>query len=285
MRCSHEKQPLLTLKNFIQDGRRLPLNPAVWYRGWTAATLMCVPMTVVQFGAARHFERLFALDAPSGETSLPASRRFAAAWLAGGASGAVINPLYVVMLQQQKFGGSLRAVGSRLLKEHGAGVYTRGIGLTVAREAFYSCGYLAVVPILRNAVRDERPEWNQRFGETGVLSVCAAVSGLTAAALTQPIDTVKTLMQSNIGNGARGGDARARAPTGGEGSARLFGGLGYYQTFAVAARENGFFSLWRGLLPRGARIVGATCILSYVNERAGETIIHWRAKDEERALA
>ena len=34
-------QPLHTLKNFAQDGRRLPLNPAVWYRGWTAGVLMC----------------------------------------------------------------------------------------------------------------------------------------------------------------------------------------------------------------------------------------------------
>ena len=40
-------QPLQTLKNFVQDGRRLPFNPAVWYRGWTAGVLMCVPMTVM----------------------------------------------------------------------------------------------------------------------------------------------------------------------------------------------------------------------------------------------
>ena len=52
-------QPLHTLKNFAQDGRRLPLNPAVWYRGWTAGVLMGVPMTFVQFGTARRLERLF----------------------------------------------------------------------------------------------------------------------------------------------------------------------------------------------------------------------------------
>lgn len=41
----------------------------------------------------------------------------------------------------------------------------------------------------------------------------------------------------------------------------------------------GLGSLWRGLAPRGARIVGATFILSYVNESAGEVITGWRLKN------
>ena len=50
-------QPLHTLKNFTQDGRVLPMNPAVWYRGWSAGVLIGVPMAVVQFGGSRSLER------------------------------------------------------------------------------------------------------------------------------------------------------------------------------------------------------------------------------------
>ena len=58
-------------------------------------------------------------------------------------------------------------------------------------------------------------------------------------------------------------------------AARL-GGLGYGATAAALVKEGGVLSLWRGLVPRGARVVGATFILSLVNERAGEAVAGWR---------
>jgi len=290
-------QPLHTLKNFAQDGRRLPLNPAVWYRGWTAGVLMCVPMTVVQFGTARRLERLFekrergpegsAADADAEaisvkHTTLPPAARFAAAWLAGAASGACIQPLDVMMTQQQKFGGSLietaRRIANTEIKNRGGSIgartrgfalFARGAWLTVAREAFYSCGYLASVPSLREA-RPDLP-----------LAACAVASGLGAAVLTQPLDTVKTVMQSNLvqpRDDAAVSDVRRAAPAGGRGAERL-GGLGYGATAAALVNEGGVLSLWRGLVPRGARIVGATFILSLVNERAGEAIVSWRGDE------
>lgn len=292
-------QPLHTLKNFAQDGRRLPLNPAVWYRGWTAGVLMCVPMTFVQFGTARRLERLFekrergpegsAADADADfrktisvkhSTLSPPAARFAAAWLAGAASGACIQPLDVVMTQQQKFGGSLNETVRRIANTEtrtpigartrgGFALFARGAWLTVAREAFYSCGYLASVPSLREA-RPDLP-----------LAACAVASGLGAAVLTQPLDTVKTVMQSNLvqpRDDAAVSDVRRAAPAGGRGAARL-GGLGYGATAAALVNEGGILSLWRGLVPRGARIVGATFILSLVNERAGEAIVSWRGDE------
>ena len=260
------------MKNFAQDGRRLPLNPAVWYRGWTAGVLMGVPMTFVQFGTARRLERLFekrergpegsAADADADfrktisvkhSTLSPPAARFAAAWLAGAASGACIQPLDVVMTQQQKFGGSLNETVRRIANTEtrtpigartrgGFALFARGARLTVTREAFYSCGYLASVPTLREA-RPDLP-----------LAACAVASGLGAAVLTQPLDTVKTVMQSNLvqpRDDAAVSDVRRAAPAGGRGAARL-GGLGYGATAAALVNEGGVLSLWRGLVPRGA---------------------------------
>ena len=45
---------------------------------------------------------------------------------------------------------------------------------------------------------------------------------------------------------------------------------------ATLAREEGARAFWRGLAPRGARIVGATLILSHVDDRAGRAIEAWR---------
>ena len=90
--------------------------------------------------------------------------------------GAVINPLDVCMTQQQKFGGSLNETVRRIANTEtrtpigartrgGFALFARGAWLTVAREAFYSCGYLASVPSLREA-RPDLP-----------LAACAVASG------------------------------------------------------------------------------------------------------------
>ena len=299
------QQPLHTLKNFVQDGRSLPLNPVVWYRGWGAGVLMCVPMTVVQFGAARRFERAFEVDVDvtrnraddtdsasssstactATEETLPPSRRLAAAWCAGALSACLIQPLDLCQIQQQKFGGSIVGTARRIINEHGFGILSRGSYLTVGREAFYSCGYLCAVPVLRDFVKVNYPDIHSQLGDKGVFAGCAIVSGVGAAVATQPMDMVKTLMQSNLGKGDRASNATGASsastlknistsvpiPTGGEGGAR-FGGLSYAGTALAAVKEGGLKSLWKGIGARGARIVGATFILSAVNETMGAAL-------------
>ena len=277
-------QPLHTLKNFTQDGRVLPMNPAVWYRGWSAGVLIGVPMAVVQFGGSRSLERAFG-SASFGSASfgssggdarddVPASTwstRIASAALAGAVSGAMINPLSVCMTQQQKFGGSLVQVARGLARTHGASVATRAAWATMAREGIYACGYLCAAPWLRDRLDGHAAhvgggghgaasiERHQSIGGTRVAStsswndfVAAASAGAAAGVLTQPVDTVKTLMQSNLGDGR---DVRA---------------VGYVETAMALVRRDGASALWRGTAPRAMRIASATFIFATVNERAGE---------------
>lgn len=269
-------QPLHTLKNFTQDGRVLPMNPAVWYRGWSAGVLIGVPMAVVQFGGSRSLERAFGSasfgssggDATRDDVPARWSTRIASAALAGAVSGAVINPLDVCMTQQQKFGGSLRAVATRLARTHGASVATRAAWATMAREGFYACGYLCAAPWLRDrldghAVQHLGGGHGAPNGGNGAASiggnrsswngfVAAASAGAAAGVLTQPVDTVKTLMQSNLGDGR---NVRA---------------AGYLETAMALVKRDGASALWRGTAPRAMRIASATFVLATVNERAGE---------------
>ena len=257
----HLPQPLHTLKNFTQDGRMLPMNPAVWYRGWTAGVLIGVPMKVVQFGGSRQLERAIGGSASDVDvlTNPSWSTRVASALLAGAVSGAVINPLDVCMTQQQKFGGSLGGVVSGLARTHGPKVAFRGVRATMAREGLYACGYLCGAPWLRERAGSWVPEGAKRRGLDAF--VAAAAAGGTAGVLTQPIDTVKTLMQSNLGDG---------------GTRR---GKGYVATARDLVRHDGVRALWRGTVPRAARIASATVVLAAVNEMVGERVSAARARE------
>ena len=103
------------------------------------------------------------------------------------------------------------------------------------------------------------PEYAKRRGLDAF--VAAAAAGGTAGVLTQPIDTVKTLMQSNLGDG---------------GTRR---GKGYVATARDLVRHDGVRALWRGTVPRAARIASATVVLAAVNEMVGERISAARARE------
>ena len=264
-------QPLHTLKNFTQDGRVLPMNPAVWYRGWSAGVLIGVPMAVVQFGGSRSLERAFGSasfgssggDATRDDVPARWSTRIASAALAGAVSGAVINPLDVHDAAAE-VRGSL-APWRPLARTHGARSDASRVGhdgeggstrAGTLRGAVVE-GRLTDTPCStweENAARQtvngaasiggNRSSWNG--------FVAAASAGAAAGVLTQPVDTVKTLMQSNLGDGR---NVRA---------------AGYLETAMALVKRDGASALWRGTAPRALRIASATFVLATVNERAGE---------------
>lgn len=239
---------------------------------------------MVQFGGSRSLERAITQSAmvfnsssggdarAVGSDDVPASRaddvpastwstRIASAALAGAVSGAMINPLDVCMTQQQKFGGSLVQVARGLFRAHGAAVATRAAWATMAREGFYACGYLCAAPWLRDRLDQREVDASSCPNTTSASSsasfngfVAAASAGAAAGVLTQPVDTVKTLMQSNLGDGGVSGRRS---------------GLGYVETAMDLVRRDGASALWRGVAPRAMRIASATFVFATVNELVG----------------
>merc|ERR1719506_2446764 len=96
------------------------------------------------------------------------------------------------MIQQQRFGGSIVSTWSRIVSRSGPQGLMRGLWASTGREAFYTAGYLGIVPVTQKYC-------SRTFGNDWVGSGIGAVGGgLLCAAITQPMDTAKTCMQGDI---------------------------------------------------------------------------------------
>lgn len=72
------------------------------------------------------------------------------AFTGGVASGFVCSPLELVMIQQQNFGGTLRATPSLVIKEFGVSkLFSRGLLMSCGREGIYTMGMLGVGPTVK----------------------------------------------------------------------------------------------------------------------------------------
>jgi hypothetical protein len=134
-------------------------------------------------------------------------------------------------------------------------VLLRGGLPCLLRESTYTAGYLGTAPLVTTALVQlpllaDKPSTALMLG--------AMLSGVAAAVLSQPLDTVKTRMQGNVGDttGPYASMTRGLRAMWAEGGARTW---------------------WAGVLPRGGRIVMATVILSQTKEAA----THHLSKREE----
>jgi len=183
-------QPLLYWKNSFIQGQPFTMNPKLLYRGTLASVGNMSLTTGVQFYTGGMYQKM--VTGGTG-TEMTYSQEVGTAFMGGVTSGPLCSMMELVMIQQQRFGGSLVGTFSRLVKEDGARVLLRGGLATSGREAFYTAGYLGIVPATQRFLTKEYaldPLAGNFLG--------ASVGGLACAAITQPLDTAKTCMQGDI---------------------------------------------------------------------------------------
>lgn len=234
--------PTVAMKNALQCGRPLPTTFSALYRGYALNASSFVPITCLQFGVNRWLER----QLQSGEDPLSASKSLCCSAAAGVVSSALSTPSELVIIQQQRTCAPLLSTAAQLARERGLLLFTRGWLPCALREGCYVAGYLGTAPLacgllMGSSLLQERP--------AGALVLGGVLSGCAAAVLTQPLDTVKTRMQARLDDPAYSSMTR---------------GLG------ALWREGGSKTLWRGLLPRGGRIVAACVLLSQTKKLAVE---------------
>lgn len=251
-------QPLVAIKNALQEGRPVPRNPAHLYRGLLMNIVSMAPITASQFGTNRLMQTVVLRKS---EADLTGAERFGSAAVAGAASAFIASPSELIIIQQQKSGRSLSAEASHFMRTYGVTSAMRGLVPAMGREMLYAAGYLGLFPIIRKSLDVTLKDYPPGTS----LVVAGLTGGVFAAACSHPFDTAKTRMQAFMYSKPEYRTLRS--------------------TFATIYKEGGLPLFWRGLAPRMLRIVCATFILNALRTSSVDYLDRVRSDErQEREL-
>lgn len=193
-------QPTLYWKNARAQKLPFTLNPRLLYRGTAASIFNEMQMMGVQFGLTGWFEKLFdsstgvAHDSAAASTSLD-TNTFVSACLGGMFSAVFSSPIELIMIQQQKHGGTFLRTPVHVIKQHGIfshGIF-RGVTAAASRDTIYTCGMLGVTPRLQSYLQDK-----YELSQSSASFYASMIGGVAAAVPSHPFDVIKTCMQGDL---------------------------------------------------------------------------------------
>lgn len=181
-------QPLIYFKNTLQRGERIEWrSPKIWYRGLGMNVAAMGPTTAFQTATNDALESVM----PGIETPTKLSRAF----FAGVTSATLCAPLDLIILEQQKKNLNAQKTINYLYKEAGMRIFVRGWLATALREGPWSAAYLVSFPIIQKLIKSKID--NPVAGNISAYIGAGIITGSAFAVITQPIDTVKTRMQTD----------------------------------------------------------------------------------------
>ena len=184
-------QPFNYCKNMVQQQRPIIFSPAVMYRDVGANCINMGSCTMTQFAIGG---KLKGLVLGEDKRHLTLAEEMSCGVVAGAFSGLIGSPLELIMIQQQRKGGSTAETLKNIFKNP-PDIYRGFVGAAI-REALWTCGYLSIPPVVRRTLMEKYPE---TFTSNDKARVPAALlGGLFACYLTQWADTIKTCMQGDI---------------------------------------------------------------------------------------
>merc|ERR1719445_1734410 len=105
------------------------------------------------------------------------------------------------MILQQRTGQSIGATASQIVKTSGASGIYRGFTLAAMRDGTWASAYLALGPVISSQLHTSLPS---TFGTAedatpsqkgSALITGSILAGLFTVGITQPMDTIKTVVQ------------------------------------------------------------------------------------------
>ena len=215
-------QPTVYWKNMRQQKLPLSVDPRLIYRGMGAALTNEAGQMGLQFVITGLLKSSMPMPTPASDLT---------AAVGGGVVVALFaSPVELVMIQQQRFGGSLLGTPLNIVRRHGLagqGLF-RGLGLAMIRDGIYVGGMLGLAPIAQ-----------QQLSDRGMATLPAtmwgsALGGILGGVLSHPFDVVKTCMQGDLAQKDFGGALASTRTLLKSGVSRLFDGC-FWRTFNITA--------------------------------------------------
>lgn len=242
------QMPILTYKFCAQEGRAFPATVGGWYRGVGVQAGTVAPITALQF-VVNGILQSIVRGREDANRDLTDFETISTAAGAGVISALVYSPVDLTTIQQQKLSLGPIATVRRIVADHGFinGLF-RGFFATAVREAVYTAGYLGMAPVITSHLFNEEslPLFKHNHLTSGIAGACGA--GILSALITHPVDTVKTVLQADIG--------ATQWKTSADVVPALFNSSG------------GIANFFKGVVPRTVRICGAFFICSSLREFA-----------------
>lgn len=183
-------QPILYWKNAVQQGLKFTVQPSIIYRGTAASCMNLGVLTGLQFLSAGAIQKTITggKDRP-----MTTAEEVVAGFLGGAMSGPACCFMELVMIQQQRHGGTMFNTPVRLVKNGGWTSLLRGNVTSTMRESAYAAGYLGIVPATQKYLTRnyDMPAYQGDI-------VGAAIGSSFCAFISHPLDTVKTCMQGDV---------------------------------------------------------------------------------------
>lgn len=245
------QMPILTYKFCRQEGRSLPKSVSGWYRGVGVQAGTVAPITAIQFMTNGLLQKMVLLMDSTNDNNeqraLSDVETIATAATAGAVSALIYSPVDLMTIQQQKLSMNPIQTVRHILSNYGIRGLYRGFASCAVRESIYTAGYLGFSPVLLSHLMTKTDLFQD--GLTAKI-IGSCVAGATAAIITHPVDTAKTVIQADIG-AKEWKTARHAAK--------------------VLYTERGWNSLFVGVIPRTIRLCGAFFICTIIREMAIDT--------------
>lgn len=182
-------EPIIYLKNKLQQGKHLSVNPRMWYRGLGVNAAGGIPTIAVKNSVYKQTEE-YLNECQMSDTH----KKLLAMFAAGIASSAVTCPRELLIVQQQNNPGNAYTVAKKIMALHGSSALLRGFAPIAARNCSYTGFFFIATPALTQEIREHT---DNKFVQTFAPSV---IAGSLSAILTHPLDTIKTCMQADLAN-------------------------------------------------------------------------------------
>lgn len=241
-------QPLIVLKNMLQlpqEQRNMAFAALskktlipTFYRGLSTNLAGMGPATAFQIGVAAALNGLIA-----GED---VQAQFLRASCAGISSAFVATPIERVIVMQQVMRSSPATAIKAIAASGGFASFNKAFMLTAAREGVWTPAYQAIFPALEKQLKDA--SGSHAVGLFGAATATAALMVM----ITQPFDTVKTVLQSDCKGAFKGIKDAVVAICN--------------EIDEKTKKPGGLKNLWKGAVPRATRASLAIPFLKYASD-------------------